>query len=75
MSVNKVILRGHVGGDPELRFPEKDVAGVLFFFVPHTSPRAFPTGKTRKAQINLVFFSHLPAPQAGAKTVRAVLCY
>lgn len=30
MSVNKVILLGHVGGDPQVRYPEKDFAVAVF---------------------------------------------
>lgn len=30
MSVNKVILLGHVGGDPEIRYPEQGVIVATF---------------------------------------------
>ncbi len=30
MSVNKIILLGYVGGDPEMRYPEKDFAVARF---------------------------------------------
>ena len=37
MSVNKVILLGYVGNDPEIRYPEKDKP-VAFFYLATNEP-------------------------------------
>lgn len=44
MSVNKVILLGHVGSDPEIRYPEKDKP--VAFFSLATNERAGQTELT-----------------------------
>lgn len=38
MSVNKVILLGHVGKDPEIRYPQKDFP-VAYFSLATNEPR------------------------------------
>lgn len=56
MSVNKVILLGNVGNDPEVRFPEKDKP--IAFISLATNEHA-PNGIERTEWHRLVFFGEL----------------
>lgn len=57
MSVNKVILLGNVGKDPELRYPEKD--RPLAFVSLATNERPSPGGIEVTEWHNLVFHGEL----------------
>ncbi|MCH5223078.1 MAG: single-stranded DNA-binding protein [Muribaculaceae bacterium] len=56
MSVNKVILLGHIGSDPEVRYPEKD--NPIAFVSLATNE---PSGKSieKPEWHNLVFYGEL----------------
>lgn len=56
MSVNKVILLGHVGGDPEVRYPEPDKP---IAFVSLATNEQTPSGNETTEWHKLVFFGEL----------------